>query len=77
MGKRGLTNKELYCLAWHFKHFWPVYTSEGQEKIQEPCLECKYFKECTAEGGAITHHLEMIHTLEDLLDIKVLDEGVF
>lgn len=76
MGKNGLTEKELYCLAWHFKHFWPAYTSAGKEKMLEPCLECKHFKECTAEGG-ISHHLDMIHTLENLLEIKVLDKDTF
>ena len=60
-----LTDKELYCLAWHYNIFYEQAKHEQIANWGIPCNTCKYNTECFETGKAI--HLDM----EDKLPVQI------
>lgn len=53
-----LTDKELYCLAWHYNIFFEQAKNEQVANWALPCNTCKYLVECFGTGKAICFDME-------------------
>ena len=62
----ALTEKELYCLAWHYNAFYEQFKQKLLANWAYPCGVCKYVNECYTNGNE-----PIVYEMEKKLPVQI------